>query len=231
MISPSHVINPALRADLPYDLLRDFAPIVEIVESPNVLVVNAAAPIRTVAELIAYAKARPGQINYGSGGVGTATHLAGELLCSMTGVRMNHVPYKGDAQATTDLIAGQITWKFGTILSIKSFVDAGRLRALATSGAQRVAALSNIPTVAESIPGFDATSLYGIAAPAGTPAVVIDRLNGEVQKVLRTPEFEATLAADGGTPVGGASEAFRSQLARSIEKWRRVVRDAQIKIE
>ncbi len=231
MVSPSHVINPGLRPNMPYDLLKDFAPIIHVAVSPNVLAVHPSTPAKSVSELIALAKAKPGQINYGSGGTGTATHLAGELLCAMAGVKMNHIPYKGDAQATTDLLGGQISWKFGTILSTKQFVDAGRLRALAVSGARRVPVLPDVPTVAETIPGFEATSLYGVAAPAKTPAAVIERLNREIGAIVDSPAFRRTLSEDGAEVVGGTPETFRRNLAQAIDKWKSVIQTAGIKLE
>jgi tripartite-type tricarboxylate transporter receptor subunit TctC len=231
MVSPSHVINPGLRTDLPYDLLRDFVPIMEIAESPNVLVVNATAPIKSLADLIAMAKANPGKINYGSGGPGTATHLAGAMLCAMAGVTMNHVPYKGDGPATIDLLGGQITWKFGTILSTKPFVDSGRLRAIAVSGLKRVSALPDVPTVAETIPGFEATSLYGVVTQRGTPQAIVDRLNRELQAVVEEPDFKGAIAEDGGTVIGGPPAAFAARLKDSIEKWRKVIQEGHISAE
>jgi tripartite-type tricarboxylate transporter receptor subunit TctC len=231
MVSPSHVINPGLRTDLPYDLLRDFVPIIEIAESPNVLVVNATAPIKSLADLIAMAKANPGKINYGSGGPGTATHLAGAMLCAMAGVTMNHVPYKGDGPATIDLLAGQITWKFGTILSTKPFVDSGRLRAIAVSGLKRVGALPGVPTVAETIPGFEATSLYGVVTQRGTPQAIVERLNRELQAVVEDPDFKRVIAEDGGTVIGGQPSAFAARLKDLIEKWRKVIQEGHISAE
>jgi tripartite-type tricarboxylate transporter receptor subunit TctC len=231
MVSPSHVINPGLRPDMPYDLLRDFAPVIEVAVSPNVLAVNSATPAKNVAELIALAKAHPGEINYGSGGTGTATHLAGELLCSMAGVKMNHIPYKGDAQATVDLLGNQISWKFGTILSIKQHVDAGRLRALAVSGPRRVPAMPNVPTVAETIPGFDATSLYGVAVPIRTPAPIVERLNKEIGKIVSSDAFRKVLSEDGAEVVGGTPQQFEQNLAQAIAKWKGVIRNANIKLE
>lgn len=231
MISPSHVINPGLRRHMPYDLLKDFDPIIEVAVSPNVLVVNARSPIKSVSDLIARAKAHPGKINYGSGGPGTATHLAGAMLCLMAGVKMNHIPYKGDSQATTDLLGNQITWKFGTILSTKPLVDAGRLRALAVSGTRRVSVMPGVPTVAQTIPGFDATSLYGLAAPAGTPAPIIARLNREIGKILESPSFRKAMTNEGVQIVGGTPGQFRQVLAREIQKWKSVIKKAGIALE
>jgi tripartite-type tricarboxylate transporter receptor subunit TctC len=231
MVSPSHVINPGLRHDLSYDLLRDFTPVIEVAVSPNVLVVNPSVPVKTVADLIALAKAKPGQINYGSGGTGTATHLAGVLLSQMGGVQMTHIPYKGDGPATTDLLGGRITWMFGTILSVKPFIDAGRLRAIAVSGTQRIASMPDTPTVAETLPGFDATSLYGIVVPANTPREIVMRLNGELQKIVSSADFRERLVKDGAEPAGGTPEEFGQQLKVNIERWSTVIRSAGITAE
>jgi tripartite-type tricarboxylate transporter receptor subunit TctC len=228
MVSPSHVINPGLRRELPYDLLRDFVPVIELAVSPNVLVTNPSVPVKTVADLLALAKARPGQINYGSGGTGTATHLAGVLLCQMGGVTMTHVPYKGDGPATTDLLGGRISWMFGTILSIKPFVDAGRLNAVAVSGTHRIASMPNVPTVADTLPGFNATSLYGLVAPANTPREIVAQLNGELQKIVASPDFRERLIKDGAEPVGGTAEAFGQELKSNIERWTAVIKSAGI---
>jgi tripartite-type tricarboxylate transporter receptor subunit TctC len=231
MVSPSHVINPGLRASMPYDLLRDFVPVIEVANSPNVLVTNGSLPVESVKDLLALAKTRPGEINYGSGGNGTATHLAGVLLSQMGGVSMNHVPYKGDAPATTDLLGGRISWMFGTILSVKPFIDAGRLKAIAVSGSRRSAVLPNVPSVAETLPGFEATSLYGIVAPASTPPEIVTRLNAELQKVITAAEFRERLSKDGTEVVGGEPAAFGVHLKQAIDKWTRVIRDAGIKPE
>jgi tripartite-type tricarboxylate transporter receptor subunit TctC len=228
MVSPSHVINPGLRRDLPYDLLRDFVPVIEVAISPNVLVTNPSVPVRTVQDLLALARSRPGQINYGSGGTGTATHLAGVLLCQLGGVTMTHIPYKGDGPATTDLLGGRISWMFGTILSVKPFIDAGRLNAIAVSGTRRIASMPAVPPVADALPGFNATSLYGIVAPAGTPGDIVSRLNAELQKIVTSPDFRERLTKDGAEPVGGTPEAFGQELKANIERWSAVIKSAGI---
>jgi tripartite-type tricarboxylate transporter receptor subunit TctC len=228
MVSPSHVINPGLRRDLPYDLLRDFTPVIELAVSPNVLVTNTSVPVKTVSELLALAKSRPGQINYGSGGTGTATHLAGVLLCQTGGVTMTHVPYKGDGPATTDLLGGRISWMFGTILSVKPFIDAGRLNAIAVSGPRRIESMPNVPPVADTLPGFNATSLYGLVAPANTPREIVSRLNAELQQIIATPDFRERLTKDGAEPVGGTPEEFGNELKSNIERWTAVIKSAGI---
>jgi tripartite-type tricarboxylate transporter receptor subunit TctC len=231
MVSPSHVINPGLRRDLPYDLLRDFVPIIELAVSPNVLVTNPSVPVKTVSDLLALAKSRPGQINYGSGGTGTATHLAGVLLCQMGGVTMTHVPYKGDGPATTDLLGGRISWMFGTILSVKPFIDAGRLNAIAVSGTRRIASMPDVPPVGDTLPGFNATSLYGLVAPANTPREIVSHLNAELQKIVTSPDFRERLTKDGAEPVGGTPEEFGQELKANIERWTAVIKSAGITLE
>ena len=231
MISPSHVINPGLRADLPYNLLRDFTPVIGLAVSPSVLVATRTLPVNTLAELLALAKSRPKEINFGSGGVGTATHLSGEMLCKFGGVEMTHIPYKGDAQATNDLFGGQIAWKFGTILSMKPQIDAGLVRPLAVSGPSRIAALPNVPTVAETIPGFDATSLYGVVVPAGTPVEIVTRLNASLGQLVESPEFRKLLTEDGATPVGGTPEQFGTRLKLAVDKWNQIIKQVGVKAE
>ena len=222
---------PNMHANPGWDILRDFEPVSLVATVEWGLVANNDSGIRSAADLIARAKAKPGEINYGSGGTGTATHLAGELLCSMAGVKMNHIPYKGDAQATVDLLGNQISWKFGTILSIKQHVDAGRLRALAVSGPRRVPAMPNVPTVAETIPGFDATSLYGVMVPIRTPAPIVERLNKEIGKIVASESFRKILSEDGAEVVGGTPQQFGQNLAQAIDKWKTVIRNADIKLQ
>lgn len=231
MVSTSHAVNPSLVKKLPYDTLRDFAPVIRLTASPNVLVVNPSVPVLLVSELIALAKARPGEINYASGGTGTATHLAGELLCITAGARMTHIPYKGAAPATVDLLSGAVSWMFGTILPTLPYVKAGRLRAIAVSGAKRSPALPDVPTVAETLPGFEAESWYGIFAPAQTPREVIAKLNRESARILGTSEIREYLLREGAEPVGGTPEEFAAYFKSEIAKWARVIRDAGIKSE
>ena len=231
MVSTSHAANPSLMPKLPFDTLRDFVAVGQAVSSPNVLVVHPSVPAQTTGELIAIAKARPGQITFASGGSGAATHLAGELLKIMAGVEMTHVPYKGAGPATIDLISGQVTWMFGTILPTIPHVRAGKLRALAVSGKQRAAVLPEVPTVAERVVGFEASSWYGVVAPAGTPADVIAKLNQEMVRALTPPEVRQRLAIEGTEVVAGNPEDFMNLFRAEVAKWARVVKQAGIRLE
>jgi tripartite-type tricarboxylate transporter receptor subunit TctC len=228
MVSTSTAVNATLKKSLPYDTLKDFSPVVRLAASPNVLVSHPALPAHSVAALLKLARAKPGEIAFASGGVGTATHLAGELLCVMGKVKMTHVPYKGAGPATIDLLSGQVQWMFGTILPTLPHIQSGRLRALAVSDTRRVAALPNVPTVAETLPGFEATSWYGIFAPAGTPADVIAKLNAQIAKLLSSPEISDQLQRQGAQPVGDSPEAFAAQFKAEVTKWGRVVKIAGV---
>ncbi len=229
MVSSSHAVNVTLVPKLPFDTLRDFAMVTRIAASPNVLVVNVNVPAQSVRELIQLAKAKPGGIAYASGGTGAATHLAGELLNIMGGVKMIHVPYKGAGPATVDLLSGQVQWMFGTILPTLPHIRSGRLRALAVSGEQRAAALPDVPTVADTLPGFEATSWYGIAAPAATPKTVIVKLRTEVARLLALPDMREQLIAQGADPVGDTPEQFTAHFREQVAKWGKVVREAGIR--
>jgi hypothetical protein len=231
MVSTSHAANPSLMPKLPFDTLRDFMAVGQAVSSPNVLVVHPSVPATTTAELIAIAKARPGQITFASGGSGAATHLAGELLKIMGGVEMTHIPYKGAGPATIDLISGQVTWMFGTILPTIPHVRAGKLRALAVSGKKRAEVMSAVPTVAEHVPGFEASSWYGVFAPAGTPAEVIAKLNQEMARALTPPDVRQRLAAEGTEVVAGNPDEFMTLFRSEVAKWARVIKQSGIRLE
>jgi tripartite-type tricarboxylate transporter receptor subunit TctC len=219
-------LNSVLYKHVPYDPLRDFAPITLAATAPNILVVNPKLPIRSVAELIAAAKAEPGKLTYGTPGIGTSPHLCMELFKSMAGIDLQHIPYKGTAAAVTDIIGGQIDAAFATALTAKPLIDAGRLRALAVSGPRRVAALPDVPPVAEAgVPGYEAMQWYGLVAPAGTPAPILERVHAEAMVALRSPEMKARLAADGAEPLGTTSAEFGAFIRKELEKWSRV-RDA-----
>jgi tripartite-type tricarboxylate transporter receptor subunit TctC len=228
MVSTSTAVNATLKKSLPYDTLKDFSPVVRLASSPNVLVSHPALPARTVAGLLKLARAKPGEIAFASGGVGTATHLAGELLCVMGKVKMTHVPYKGAGPATIDLLSGQVQWMFGTILPTLPHIQSGRLRALAVSDTHRVAALPNVPTVAETLPGFEATSWYGLFAPAGTPPDVIAKLNAQIARLLSSPEISDQLQRQGAQPVGDSPGAFAAQFKAEVMKWGKVVKIAGV---
>jgi tripartite-type tricarboxylate transporter receptor subunit TctC len=231
MVSTSHAANPSLMAKLPFDTLRDFMSVGQAVSSPNVLVVHPSVPAKTTADLIAIAKARPGQITFASGGSGAATHLAGELLKIMAGVEMTHIPYKGGVPATIDLISGQVTWMFGTILPTIPHVRSGKLRALAVSGKKRAEVMPEVPTVAEHVPGFEASSWYGVFAPAGTPPEVITKLNQEMARALTPPEVRQRLAAEGTEVVAGSPDDFMALFRAEVAKWARVIMQSGIRLE
>ena len=227
LVSASTIaLNSVLYKKVPYDPVRDFAPITLAAIAPNILVVNPKLPIKSVADLIAAAKAEPGKLTYGTPGVGTSPHLCMELFKSMASVDLQHVPYKGTAAAVMDIIGGQIDVAFATALTAKPLIDAGRLRALAVSGPRRVDALPNVPPVAEAgVPGYEAMQWYGLLAPAGTPGAIMERIHAEAMVALRSPEMKARLAADGAEPLGTTPAEFRAYIKRELEKWARV-RDA-----
>ena len=225
----SNAVNAALYEKLNFDFMRDMAPVVGISRAPVILAVNPSVPAKTVPEFIAYAKANPGKLNMGSAGIGSAGHLAGELLQMMTGIKLVHVPYRGNAPALTDLIAGQVQLVFPSSASSIEHVRTGQVRGLAVTGSTRLDALPDLPTVADSVPGYEASSLYGIGAPRNTPAEVIDTLNKEVNAALADPKLKARLADLGGTPFGGSSAEFGKLMADETEKWGKVVKFAGIK--
>jgi tripartite-type tricarboxylate transporter receptor subunit TctC len=228
----THAINASLYAKMPYDHARDFAPIILVAGVPNVLVVNPALPVNSVQELIAYGKANPGKLNFASSGNGTSIHLSAELFKTMTGVQMAHVPYKGSAPALVDLIGGQVQLMFDNLPSALPQIKAGKLKALAVTSAQRSTVLPDVPTVAESgLPGFEASSWFGLLAPAGTPKDIIAKLNGEVVKWLATPEAKERLATQGAIPAGLSPDDFTRHIAAETVKWQKVVKDSGAKVD
>src|SRR5690242_19118345 len=230
LVSASTIaLNSVLYKKVPYDPVRDFTPITLAATAPNILVVNPKLPIKSVADLIAAAKAQPGKLSYGTPGIGTSPHLCMELFKSMAGVDLQHVPYKGTAAAVTDIIGGQIDVAFATALTAKPLIDAGRLRALALSGPRRSEALPNVPAVAEAgVPGYEAMQWYGLLAPAGTPAAIIERVHTEAMLALRSPEMKARLAADGAEPLGTTPAEFGAFIRRELDKWTKVAEAARI---
>jgi tripartite-type tricarboxylate transporter receptor subunit TctC len=232
VVSSSFAINPSLSANLPFDPLKDLAPVILLAEAPFLLVVHPSLPVRSVKELIAFAQARPGALNFASGGNGSSGHLAGELFQSAAHIKIAHVPYKGAGPALTDTIAGQVQLTFTSMLSSLQHVRSARLRALAVTSSRRSAALPELPTVAEAgVRDFATGSWYGVLAPAGTRANVIQRMNSELGKVIALPEMRQKLAADGAEPVGGSPEVFQKYIVTEIAKWARVVKAAGIRIE
>lgn len=221
---------PSQYKALPYDAAKDFAPIVLVAAAPNVLVVNPEFPVRSVRELIALARQKPGGINYASAGLGTSNHLTVELLQVMTGVQFNHVPYKGDAPGTADVVAGQVPMIFPTLPVALPFIKAGKLRPIAVSSAERSSLLPDVPTVAESggLPEFEVSVWVGILAPAGTPKEIVNRLNTEIVKIVRMPNIRERLAGLGAEPVGDTSEHFTAYIRSELAKWSKVAKAAGI---
>jgi len=230
MITPSYAIIPSLYP-MKYDPLNDFTSVIQVARGPFVLVVHPSLPAKTTRELIALAKARPGQIIYGSSGQGAIVHLTTELFLYMAGVRMTHVPYKGGGPALTDLIAGQISLVFATSQTGLPQVKAGRLRALAVTTPERVPAEPNLPTVAESgVPGYEVTNWHGLIGPKGLPRAVVNRMHDEVANLIKLKDMEERLQADGMSRAGGTSEQFYEQIRKELDQWRQVVTRARIKI-
>jgi tripartite-type tricarboxylate transporter receptor subunit TctC len=228
----THAINASLYPKMAYDHVKDFVPVILVAGVPNVLVVHPSLPVNSVQELIAYAKANPGKLNFASSGSGTSIHLSGELFKVMTGVQMTHVPYKGSAPALTDLMGGQVQLMFDNLPSSLAFIKAGKLRALAVTSAQRSPALPDVPTVAESgVPGFEASSWFGLLAPAGTPRNVVMKINADTAKWLSSPDAKEKLAAQGAAAAGGTPEDFAKHIQAETAKWARVVKESGAKVE
>jgi tripartite-type tricarboxylate transporter receptor subunit TctC len=224
-------INASLYDNLDFNFVRDIAPVASIDRQPLVLEVNPALPAATLAEFIAYAKANPGKINYGTGGVGTVQHVAGELFKYMTGVDLVHVPYRGGAPVLTDLLAGRVQAAFSPISSSIPYIQGGKLRALAVTGAKRLDVLPETPTVGESIPGYQAYAANGIGAPAGTPADIVDKLNATINAGLADPTIKARLADLGSFPAPMSAAEYGKYIAGETVKWAKVIKFANIKAE
>ncbi len=224
LVNPANAINATLYKNLPFNFLHDMTPVAGIIRVPNVMEVNPNVPAKTVSEFIAYVKAHPGKVNMASAGVGTSTHLSGALFNMMTGTDLIHVPYRGAAPALTDLLSGQVAVMFDNLPSSIGHIKEGRLRALAVTTATRAPALPDVPTVAETVPGFEASVFYGMAVPRGTPRPVIDKLNKEINAALADPGMQARLADLGGTRIGGTPEDFGKILFDETEKWAKVVK-------
>ena len=228
----THAINTSLYAKMPFDHVKDFTPVVLVAGVPNVLVVHPSVPAKSVAELVAYAKANPGKLNFASSGSGTSIHLSGELFKTSAGVQMTHVPYKGSAPALTDLMGGQVQLMFDNLPSALPHIKAGKLRALAVTSTVRAPTLPDVPTIAESgFPGFEASSWFGLLAPAGTKPEVVAKLNAEVRKWLETPEAREKLASQGANAAGGTPEDFARHIAAETAKWARVVKESGAKVD
>ena len=225
----ANAINATLYEKLNFNFLRDIAAVAGISHAPLIMAVNPAVPAKTVPEFIAYAKANPGKVNMGSAGIGSAGHLAGELFKMMTGLNLVHVPYRGNAPALADLIAGQVQVVFPSSGSSIEFVRTGKVRGLAVTGAMRLDGLPDLPTIGESVPGYEASSVYGIGAPRDTPGAIVEKLNREVNAALADPKMKTRLADLGGTTLPGSPADFGKLLANETKKWAKVIKFAGIK--
>jgi tripartite-type tricarboxylate transporter receptor subunit TctC len=223
LVNPAHGINASLYKKLPFNFIRDIAPVAGIVRTPNVMVVTNSLPVKTVPEFIAYCKANPTKVNMASSGSGTSTHLSGELFKAMTGCTMQHVPYKGAGPVLTDLIGGQIQVFFDNLPSSAGHIKSGAIRALAVTSAAREPSVPTVPTVGETVAGYEATAWFGIGMPKGAPREAIDRVNAEINRALADPKMRARLAELGGVPMTGSPEDFGRTIAAETEKWAKVV--------
>jgi tripartite-type tricarboxylate transporter receptor subunit TctC len=222
-------LNTVMYKKVSYDPVRDFAPITLAAAAPNVLVVNPKLPVQSVTELIALARQQPGQLTYGTPGIGTSPHMAMELLKSLAGIDLRHIPYRGTAPAMTDVISGQITAMFSNALTAKPQIESGAIRALGVSSAKRSEAMPDVPAIAQAgVPDYEATQWYGLAAPTGTPPDVIARLHGEAVRALATNDMKDKLASDGAEPVGTTPAEFAIHIKTELEKWAKVARAAKI---
>jgi tripartite-type tricarboxylate transporter receptor subunit TctC len=231
LASPANATNAALYDKLNFDFLRDIDPVAGLIRFPDVVDVNLALPVRTIPELIAYAKANPGALNFGSSGVGSTLHVAGELFKMMAGVNIVHVPYRGGAPAMIDLIGGRVQLMFDNVPTSVEFVRSGKIRPLAVTSAARIALFPDLPTVADYVPGYEASAWYGIGAPKGTPAEIVEKLNREVNAILADPATNARLAELGASLLPGSPADFGKLVADETEKWGKVIRFAGIKAE
>ncbi|TXI66583.1 MAG: tripartite tricarboxylate transporter substrate binding protein [Limnohabitans sp.] len=227
----THSINGSLYEKMPYDMVKNFSPVSLIASAPNLLVVNNNVPVKTVPEFVAYLKANPDKLSFGSPGVGTSVHVSGELFKSMTGTKMTHVPYKGRQYAIPDLVGGSIQLMFDNMPSALPMAREGKIRAIAVTTAKRSSAAPEIPTIAESIPGFEATTWFAMFAPAGTPKPVVDKLSAEVQRVFRLPEVAERLKTLGLEAVLSSPEELAAYQASEISKWTKVVKESGAKAE
>jgi len=231
LVNPANAINATLYQKLPFNFIRDTVPVGGIMRVPNVMEVNPSVPASTVAEFIAYAKANPGKINWASSGNGTSVHLSGELFKIMTGVDLTHVPYRGSAPALTDLISGTVQGMFDNMPSSLPHIQAGKLRALAVTTAQRSDALPGVPTVAETVQGYEASAFFGMSVPKGTPDEVTGILNREINAALADPGMKAKLAELGGIPIAGSPADFGRVVSEETEKWAKVIKSGGVTLE
>jgi len=232
MIATNHTVNPSLYRSLPYDALRDFEPVTQVTASPNVLVIHPSLPVSSVQALIELARRKPGELNYSSAGNGTAGHLAAELMKVMTQIDIVHVPYKAAPQALADLIGGQVQLQFSNLMAARPQIGAKKLRGLAVTTQGRSPAIPELPTMAEAgLPGYRVDQTYGILAPGKTPAVLVERLNAEIVQILKMPDMHQRLLAEGAMPVGNSPQQYRQYLAEELQKWARVTKQINLKLD
>ena len=226
-----HVINPHLYGKVAYDAVKDFTPVVQFVAVPLMMASNMSFPPKSVKELVAYAKGKPGEVNFASAGGGSSSHLAMELFKSMTGTRLNHIPYKGTGPLITDLIAGQVSVTIASAVPLSPQVKAGKLRGLAVTGAKRSPSFPDLPAIAETVPGYEVTNWFGILAPAGTSRAIVTRLNKDLNAGLGSRELRDRLASQGADVVGGTPEEFAKVIRSDLAKWARVVKESGAKVD
>jgi len=231
MITTTFAINPGLYPKLPYDPLKDFTPVTQLNSQPNVLVVTPSFPGKSVKDLIALAKAKPGELTFATPGAGSAPHLSAEMFQRAAGVKMIHVPYKGIPPAVTDVMGGRVTMLFTTTISAAPHINAGKLRAIAITSAKRQSSMPDVPTVGETLPGYRAEAFQGMVAPAGVPQAIVSKLSAEVARIVRLPDVAQRFQLDGADAVGSTPQEFAAFLKAEMQKWSKVVRDAGIKPE
>jgi tripartite-type tricarboxylate transporter receptor subunit TctC len=233
MITASHSVNVTLQGSKhPYDLLKDFAPVSQVTTQPYVLVVNPSLPVRSVGELIALAKSKPGKLTYGSSGIGGTSHLSGALFGSLANIQMTHVPYRGGEPAMADVVSGQIDMLFSTRLQSRGFVESGKLRPIAVTTRTRSPAMPELPTMQEAgVPGYEVSGWYGVLAPAGTPPAIVAKLNREIVRIVHLPDVMERMASDGSEPVGSSPAEFAAHIKSEVEKWHDLIQKTGIKTE
>lgn len=227
----SNGINAAIYTRLSYDVVKDFVPVALICTAPNVMVAGPGVKVKTVAEFVAYAKANPGKINYASGGIGSSSHLSGELFKSLTGVEMIHIPYKGAGRAVTAVLSDEVSVMIGNLPPWSAHIKSGKVQALAVTTQQRYAGLADVPTLAETLPGFETVAWFGVLAPAATPKAIVERVNREVNAVLAQPDVRERLATLGCDPAGGTPEAFASRINTEVARWKKLATEKNIRAD
>ena len=228
----SLAINPHILKNVPYDALKDLAPVTQVLVAPNIMVAHPSLPIRTVKDLVAFARARPGQLNFAAGGAGSSQHLAIELFLYMTGTKIVHVPYKGQGMALIDVVAGQVSLMMANVISALPHVRSARLRALGVTGSKRTTVAPDIPTIAEAgVPGYEVLQWYGVLAPAATPREIIGRLHGVIAHAVQDPKIRERIVADAGEPVGNTPDEFSAILRADYKKWGDVIHKAGIRVD